>query len=466
MVVGDLSKQADLVVIGAGPGGYVAAARASQLGRKVLLIEKDSLGGVCLHQGCIPSKVLINAADRFFELKHLQQMGIEVSSAKLNLAKLLQYKDGVISKLHAGVKGLMQSARVELAQGTAYFTDTHKIRVIPDNNSLPPTSYTFKHAIVAAGSTERVLPSLRVDGQKIISAQGALAPAVLPKTLVIVGGGYIGIELGTVYAKLGAKVTVLEASHQILPGVEADLVNPILKRFNDLGVTVKTKALVTKACIIDDKVQVALEIAGVQEELNSEQCMVAVGRVPNTAELGLSSIGVELDKSGFIKTNVSCRTNLPHIYAIGDCADGGPMLAHKASYEGRIAAEASAGEASTRDFQAMPAVIFSDPEVAYAGLTREEAQQKGLQVIESKVPFAYNGRAYTLNAIEGFVRLVALASTKRLIGAQVVGVHAAELIAELTLAIELGATAEDISLTIHAHPTLSELLQEAAHELF
>lgn len=455
----EAKQELDLLVIGAGSGGYVAAIRAAQLGRKVVLVDKAELGGVCLNRGCIPSKALISASERVKHIQHAGSMGIKVSGeVEVDMPEVVKWKDGIVNKLTSGVQTLLKGNGVEVISGEAYLTESHQVKVkTADGEQL----YTYKDLILAIGSLPTELKSLPFDQERILSSTEALTLQEVPKHLVVVGGGYIGLELGTAYAKFGAKVTILEGSDTILPGTDPMLTNVVKRHLKDLGVTVITNALVQGGENTGEEVNVRFQVNGKEETVTGDYCLVSIGRKPNTGNIGLENIGVELDQRGFIKINNQCRTTVDHVYAIGDCA-GGDLLAHKASYEGKIAAEVASGQKSVIDFQAMPFVIFSDPEVAYTGLTEKAAKEQGYNTISSRFPFQANGRALSVSDADGFVQIVAEQETKRVLGVQMVGPEVSSLIAEAVFAIETGATAEDLSLTIHAHPTLPEPLMEAA----
>jgi dihydrolipoamide dehydrogenase len=459
MVVGDLAQEVDVLVIGAGPGGYVAAIRAAQLGKSVTIVDKDALGGVCLNRGCIPSKALISAAERFVQIKEAGEMGINVNGeVSVNMPKLMEWKNGVVKKLTGGVQTLLKGNGVEIVKGEAYFTSPNSVRVVNDESSQ---SYKFNDVIIATGSRPAELKVLPFDGKRILSSTEALNLQEVPNRLIVVGGGYIGLELGTAYAKLGAQVTILEGTNTILPGTDPSLTKMVTRKLKKLGVTVVTEAMVQGGEVKGDEVTVRATVKGEEKTFTGDYCLVAVGRKPNTDELGLEQIGVELDERGYIKIDEKCRTNVEHIYAIGDCA-GGALLAHKASYEAKVAAEVIAGMNSVIDYQAMPFVIFSDPEIAYTGLTEEQAKAEGYNPVVSRFAFQANGRALSMNHADGFVQIVADQETKQVLGVQIVGPEASSLIGEAVLAIEMGANAEDIALTIHAHPTLPETIMEAA----
>ncbi len=459
MVVGDLAQEVDVLVIGAGPGGYVAAIRAAQLGRKVTIVDKDSLGGVCLNRGCIPSKAIISAAERYLEIKEADEMGIDVSGdVKVNMPNLVKWKNGVVKKLTGGVKSLLKGNKVEIVSGEAFFNGPESVRIVNDDSSQ---TYKFNDLIIATGSRPVELKSLPFDGKRILSSTEALDLEEVPNRLVVVGGGYIGLELGTAYAKLGADVTILEGTKTLLPATDPALTKMVMRKLKKLGVKVITEAMVEGGENRGEEVEIKATVKGEEKTFTADYCLVVVGRKPNTDELGLEYTEIEVDERGFIKIDDKCRTNVEHIYAIGDCA-GGALLAHKASYEAKVAAEVIAGMNSVIDYQAMPFVIFSDPEIAYTGLSEEQAKEKGYKPVVSRFAFQANGRALSLNQTDGFVQIVADSESKQVLGIEIVGPEAATLIGEAVLAVEMGSNAEDIAMTIHAHPALPEAIMEAA----
>ncbi|QIL46924.1 dihydrolipoyl dehydrogenase [Vagococcus coleopterorum] len=458
MVVGDFALELDTVVIGAGPGGYVAAIRAAQMGQKVAIIEREYIGGVCLNVGCIPSKALISAGHKYQEALDSEIFGVSTKGVELDFAKTQDWKDNqVVSKLTSGVEFLLKKNKVEVIRGEAFFVDEHTLRVINDESAQ---TYEFNNAIVATGSRPIEIPGFKFAG-RVLDSTGGLNLKEVPKKLIIIGGGVIGAELGGAYANLGAEVTILEGSPQILPSFEKDMVKLVEKSFEDKGITVVTKAMAKEAVDNGDSVTVKYEVDGKAQEVTGDYVMVNVGRRPNTDELGLEVAGVEMTDRGLVKVDKQGRTNVSSIFAIGDITPGA-ALAHKASYEAKIAAEAIAGKPVEIDYRAMPAVAFTDPELATVGLTEKEAKEQGLDAKGYKFALGGNGRAISLNQMEGFVRLVTTKEDNVIVGAQVAGAGASDMIAELGLAIEAGMNAEDIALTIHSHPSLAEAVMDTA----
>lgn len=457
MVVGDFPIETDTIVIGAGPGGYVAAIRAAQLGQKVTIVEKGELGGVCLNVGCIPSKALLSASHRFHNAQHSEDMGVVAEKVALNFEKVQEFKNGVVKKLTGGVAGLMKGNKIDVVNGEAYFVDENNLKVMTEKASQ---TYTFKNAIIATGSRPIEIPNFKF-GKRVIDSTGALSLQEVPKKLVVVGGGYIGSELGTAYANFGSEVTILEGAKDILGGFEKQMTQIVKKGLKAKGVEIVTEAMAKSAEEIDNGVKVTYEAGGETKEIDADYVLVTVGRRPNTDELGLEELGLKMSDRGLVEVDEQSRTSISNIYAIGDIV-AGPPLAHKASYEAKVAAEAIAGEKSAVDYLGIPAVCFTEPELATVGYTEASAKEEGLEIKAAKFPFAANGRALALNETAGFVKLIALKENGLLIGAQVAGTGASDIIAELGLAIETGMTAEDVSLTIHAHPTLGEISMEAA----
>ncbi|WP_423798640.1 dihydrolipoyl dehydrogenase [Neobacillus sp. SAB-20_R2A] len=460
MVVGDFLYQTEVLVIGGGPGGYTAAIRAAQLGKEVILVEKKALGGVCLNEGCIPSKALITEADHYYKLNKLAERGIEVQKVSLNFQRFQNWKrTNVISKLSNGVASLCEKNKVKTIYGEAVFTDNQEVRIMTEHGSQ---RYHFQNCVLATGSSPMELPALPF-GERILSSSEALELTDIPKKLIIVGGGYIGIELGTAFAKLGSQVTILEAATNILPNFDKGMVDHIKRNLKRMGVTIHTKSVVRQSEEAKEGVFVTVQIDDKEVVLSADYCLVTAGRTPNTRKIGLEKIGVKMTGTGLIETDYQCKTNVQNIYAIGDITTG-PALAHKASFEGKIAAEVIAGIDSIKDNVAIPLVIFSDPEIACVGLNEQEAKEQGYEVKVGKFPFAVNGKALSSDETEGYVKIIADLN-ERVIGVQMIGYQVSNLIGEAALAIEMGAKVEDICLTIHPHPTLTEGLLEASEAL-
>lgn len=458
MVVGDLAEEVDTIIIGSGPGGYVAAIRAAQLGQSVTIVEKGDLGGVCLNVGCIPSKALIEAGHSYEKAHGNDELGIKAENVSVDFSKVQEWKGGVVEKLTGGVQSLLKGNKVNVVQGEAYFSDKDTVRVSSENNS--GQSYKFKNAIIATGSQPIELPNFKYS-DRVIDSSGALALEDIPEKLVVIGGGYIGIELAGAYANFGSEVTVLEGEKRILGGFEKQMSQLVQRRLKNKGVTFYTQAMANGVEEKEDGVTVTADVKGEEQKIDADYVLVSVGRKPNTEELGLEQIGIDMDDSRLIQTNKEARTSVSNIYAIGDITDG-PPLAHKASYEGKIAAEVISGEASAIDYLGIPLVAFSEPELASVGYTEEEAKEAGYEAKASKFPFQANGRALSLNDTDGFMKLVTREDDGLVIGAQIAGPNASDMIAEVGLAIEAGMTAEDVAMTIHAHPTLGEITMEAA----
>lgn len=453
-----MARKVEVLVIGAGPGGYPAAIRAAQLGKQVLCVEKEFFGGTCLNVGCIPSKAMIHASSVYDRMTHGADIGILADNLRADLAKIVSWKSAVVKRLTDGVSGLFQMNKIEKILGTATFTSKNTCEV---KSSTGVETIEFGSCIIATGSVPIQLPAFPVDGKFVMGSTEALANTTLPKRVVVLGGGYIGLEIGTMWKKLGSDVTVVELMPNILTGIEQDCANVVARNLKKRKVNV---LLETKALSMEKKgnsVLVHVEGKKGKEAIECDVILSTVGRKPLSQGLGLEKIGVAVDAKGFVTVDTKQRTNVSNIYAVGDVA-GQPMLAHKATHEGIIAAEVIAGKNSARDYKCVPAVVFTDPEIASVGMTEDEAKAKGIEVLVGKFPFGASGRALSLNETDGFTKIVAEKSSHRVIGVHIVGPEASEIIAEGGLAIEMGATLEDIALTVHAHPTLPETMMEAA----
>ena len=445
-------RDAQVLVIGSGPGGYTAAFRAADLGLKTIMVERyETLGGVCLNVGCIPSKALLHAARVIAEAEEMAAHGIEFGKPSVDVGALLSWKQSVVDKLTGGLAGLARQRKVEVIQGEARFTG-------PNAVTVGDRTVTFEHCIIAAGSQAATLPDLP-DDPRIIDSTGALSPSTIPERLLVVGGGIIGLEMATVYDALGSEVTVVELLDQLIPGCDADLVKPLHKRISERYEAVLLETSV--ASIKADKSGLQVEFSNGSTETYG-QILIAVGRKPNGHAIGAAVAGVTVDERGFIPVDSQLRTNVPGIYAIGDIV-GGPMLAHKASHEGKVAAEVIAGVPGAEfDPRAIPSVAYTDPEVAWMGLNELDARNDGVEYEKAAFPWAASGRALSLARGDGMTKLLFEPGTRRLLGAGIVGIGAGDLIAETVHALEMGSDAEDIGLTIHPHPTLSETVMFAA----
>lgn len=461
----DQAKSSELVVIGGGPGGYAAAFLGADLGMQVTLIDPAvNPGGVCLYRGCIPSKALLHAAKLINEAGEAAEWGLKFSKPEIDLDRLRAWKDDVVGKLTGGLGQLTKQRKINHIQGTARFVDSTTLEVKQNNGDVGELS--FKHAILATGSLPAVIPNLAPESPRVLDSTTALELRDIPKSLLVVGGGYIGLELGTVYAALGSKVTVVEMMPGILPGVDRDLAAILNKRISG-----KFEAILLKTTVAEMKEQkngIKVRFEGdkaPKEEKLYEKVLMSVGRKPNSKNLGLENTKVEIDDRGFVKVDEQRRTAEPTIFAIGDIA-GEPMLAHKASHEGRTAVEVISGRKVAFEPRAIPAVVFTDPEIAWCGLTETEAKDQGRKVQVAKFPWGASGRAATLGRSDGVTKLLIDPDTEQVLGVAVAGPGAGELIAEGVLAVEMGAVAKDLSLTIHPHPTLSETVMEAADVFF
>lgn len=458
MVVGTQAINVDTLIIGSGPGGYVAAIRAAELGQKVVIVERDYIGGVCLNVGCIPSKALIQAGHLYSTLQHGNPFGVSVSEPKIDFTKTQEWKQNqVVNKLTGGVELLLKKHKVEIVRGEAYFNDNETVNVINGDDSHV---YRFKRALIATGSRPVEIPHFKFSG-RVIDSTGALNLKDVPEHLIIIGGGVIGAELAGAYMNLGSKITIIEGLDHILNGFDGELIQPVLNNFKKNGVEIVTEATAVEANQTDKDVTVTYEADGTTKTVTGDYCLVSVGRRPNTDQLGLNNTNIKLNKRGLIEVNDSMQTSVKHIYAIGDVI-AGPALAHKASFEAKVAAAAMGGEDAHDTHYVLPAVAYTNIELATVGETPQSIAEKKLDAKSSKFPFAASGRAMTMDQTEGFIRLITDNPTGGIIGAQIVGPEASNLISELTLAIENGLTIKDIELTIHPHPTLGEEIMDAA----
>jgi len=453
----------EILVLGAGPGGYTAAFYAADRGQKVTLVEQNPrLGGICLNTGCIPSKALLHATEMLREAKESAKRGIAFGEAKIDLDKLRAWKDSILEKLGQGIKGLAQKRGVQIIHGRGHFEASQTLRV---ETAQGQKFVNYEKAIIAVGSKPAMPSAFDLGNKRIMTSTEALEIRDIPMDLLIVGGGYIGMELGTVYATLGSNVVVLEALPTILTGIDPDLVRPVSRAAQKAFKEIRVNTKVLKMATAGRQIKVTMQIDKEQREELYDRVLVSVGRVPNYTDLGLEGTGVTKDEKGFIKTNPQQQTDDRHIYAIGDVS-GGVLLAHRAAKQARIAVESILGEASAFENIVIPAVVYTDPEVAWCGLTETEAKQKGIEIKVAKFLWGASGRALTLDRPDGLTKLILEPETERVLGVGVVGAGASELISEGVLAVEMAATARDIADSVHPHPTLSETLMEAAEVFY
>ncbi|MGB5562729.1 MAG: dihydrolipoyl dehydrogenase [Sedimenticolaceae bacterium] len=455
--VADVRTQ--VLVLGAGPGGYTAAFRAADLGKQVVMVERySSLGGVCLNVGCIPSKALLHTAEVINEVAELEQMGVRYTQPKIDLDKMRAGKDKVVGRLTGGLGALAKQRKVQIVTGVGRFADTHHMEV---QTAEGLTRIEFEQCIIACGSSAVKIPGFPNDDPRMINSTGALALEDIPKKMLILGGGIIGLEMATVYATLGSEIDIVELQDGLIPGCDRDLVRPLQKRLEKQVSSIMLKTKVTDIKAQKNGLKVSFEGAGAPDARIYDRVLVAVGRSPNGRLINAEAAGVNVDERGFIRTDAHMRTNVPHIYAIGDVV-GNPMLAHKATHEAKVAAEVITGLPSLFDPMTIPSVAYTDPEVAWMGLTETEAKASGIEIEKGVFPWAASGRALGIGREEGITKLIFDAKSKRLLGAGIVGRSAGELIGETVLGLEMGADAEDIGLTIHPHPTLNETICFAA----
>ncbi|MGB3222634.1 MAG: dihydrolipoyl dehydrogenase [Desulforhopalus sp.] len=451
------TKKYDVVVLGGGPGGYTAAFRAADLGLSVCLVEKsDRLGGVCLNVGCIPSKTLLHAATVIEEAVEIADFGVDFIEPKIDLEKMLAKKDGVIKQLTSGLDGLCKARKITILTGKGVFKDKEKLVVTtPDGEQ----KIQFGNVIIATGSYPFMLPSIPEDS-RIWDSTAALELRTVPKRFLIIGGGIIGLEMAQIYSALGSEITIVEMMEQIIPPADKDLVQPLFLKLKK-KYTILTNTKVTEVTVADEGIQVSLEGKDVPDKAEFDAVLVAVGRKPNSSDMGFETVGLKMDERGFVQVNERQETNVPHFYAIGDVV-GEPMLAHKATHEGKVAAEVIAGHKSAFGAMTIPSVAYTNPEVAWMGLTEKEAKAQGVDFDKGKFPWGASGRALSAGAASGVTKVLFDKKTGSIIGAGICGQNAGELIHEAVLALEMGANAEDISLTVHAHPTLAETFAFAA----
>ena len=453
-------KHTDILVIGSGPGGYAAAFRAADLGREVTLVDKDpTLGGVCLNRGCIPSKTLLHIAKVLEEADSLKKMGVTFSKPSIDIDLVREWKNKVVSQLSGGIGQMAKARKVNTIQAKAIFLSDTEVQLETDSNK---ETITFDQCIIASGSSSSAIPGISFDNENVFTSKTALDLKKIPESLLVIGGGYIGLEMGTVFSALGASVSVAEFLPNLLPGADPDLVKPLARKLKKEFDEIHLSTKITKVEPLSTSgLKVTMEKDGKEVSKNYEQVLVSVGRKPNTNKMGIDTTSIKVDDHGFISVDKYQKTSVDNIYAIGDIA-GNPMLAHKATHEGKVAAEVICGLPAAFDAKAIPAVIFTDPEIAWVGLTEIEAKEKGLEYEKGEFPWAASGKSLALGRNEGRTKILFDKKTKRTIGVGIVGPNAGDLISEGALAIEMGADAEDISLTVHPHPTLGETFANAA----
>ena len=455
-----MSEKFDAVIIGGGPGGYVCAIRLSQLGLKTACIEsRGTLGGTCLNIGCIPSKSLLNLSETYHKAKKFEKIGIEISNLKLNLEKMMKNKEKAVTILTKGVEFLFKKNKISYFKGIGSFKSKNQILITDVNNKQ--TIIETKNFIISTGSEPLALPGVEFDEEKILSSTGALSLSKVPKKMVVVGGGYIGLEMGSVWSRLGSEVQVIEFLDHITPGMDKEVSNEFMKILKKQGISFNLKTKVEKISKLKNGVLIEISDSEGKKKIESDVVLVCVGRKPYTKNLNIEKIGVEIDEKGRVKVNKNFQTNIPNIYAIGDVVEG-PMLAHKAEEEGMAVAEIIAGQSGHVNYDVIPSVVYTYPEVASVGKTEEQLKRNNQTYKIGKFPFMANSRAKAIDEPEGFVKILADDKTDKVLGVHIIGPHAGEMIAEMSIAMEFGASSEDIARTCHAHPTFSEAIKEAA----
>lgn len=455
-----MSDSFEAIVLGGGPGGYVCAIRLGQLGVRTACIEAEEVGGVCLNWGCIPSKALISNAHLYHKAQSADDVGLSFGKVELDAGRMQDWKDGIVKKLTGGVRGLLKANGVTLIEGTGRLTDAHTVEVTAADGSKQRVTAS-KAVVVSTGSATIEVPGFEFDGERVIGAREAVSLRKIPKRMLVIGGGVIGLELGMVYQTFGAQLTVVELTPSLLPGLDADAIKLVERTIKKRGGTVLVNTKAESLKRTDSGVTVTVTSDSGSESIDCDQVLVAVGMRPRSRGIGLEELGVEVDQRGFVKTDDTCRTNVASIYAIGDVS-GPPMLAHKASKEGEVAAEVIAGKKSGKDWVTIPGIVFTDPEIAQVGLTEAQAKEQGKNVKVGRFPFAALGRAMSIRETDGFVKVVRDVDTEVVVGITICGPSASDLISEAVLALEMGATAEDLALSVHPHPTLGEAVMEAS----
>ena len=451
----------DVIVLGGGPGGYVCAIRLAQLGLRTACVEAEQVGGVCLNWGCIPSKALISTAHMVTKAQHGAPQGLKFGEIGVDVPTMQKWKDGIVNKLTSGVRTLFKANGVTLIEGFGKFLSASRLEVKSTDGSVRQID-AKKGIVVATGSTTIQVPGFEFDGKQVIGAREAVSLQKVPERLIVVGGGVIGLELGMVYQALGAQLTVVELTNNLLPGIDPDAVRIVERKITSRGGKVYKGARAEGFSRQDDaSLLVKVLVGGKVEQMPCDVLLVAVGMRPRSRGFGLEEVGVKIDERGFVRADEKCMTNVPGIYAIGDVS-GAPMLAHKASKEGEVCAEIIAGKAAAKEWVTVPGIVFTDPEIAAAGLTEDQAKQQGYEIKVGRFPFAALGRAMSLGETDGFCKVVSDKATDRVLGIHICGPNASDLISEAALALEMGATTEDLALTIHPHPTLGEALMEAS----